>query len=57
MQPNASVAVIVNDELPAAVGVPKIVPNRVRLMPPGRMPALTVYWYGLVPPTAATSWL
>ena len=38
---------------PAAVGVPEITPDELRLKPAGRVPELTDQLYGGVPPVAA----
>ena len=44
----------VNDEVPAAVGVPLICPELPRVSPAGRVPELTDQLYGVVPPLAAS---
>ena len=49
-----SVTFTVNDEVPAAVGVPLICPELPRVSPAGRVPELTDQLYGVVPPLAAS---
>lgn len=53
----ASVAVTVKEKLPPAVGVPVSWPPLDRLMPAGRLPTVTAYVYGPVPPLAVKVWL
>ena len=56
--PKLSVAVIVKLKLPAADDVPVIAPVDVLSdRPVGKLPAVTVYVYGAVPPDAVTVWL
>ena len=51
----ASVTCIVNDTVPAAVGVPEIMPvDATKLSPAGNVPALTLQVYGVVPPLACS---
>jgi hypothetical protein len=54
LQPNASVANTVNDAGPSAVGAPLISPALLRVSPLGKLPLLTLYVYGPVPPLALT---
>jgi hypothetical protein len=54
LQPNASVAKTVNVARPSAVGVPLISPELLRVSPLGKLPLLTLYVYGPVPPLALT---
>ena len=55
MQLSASVAWIVKLYAPIALGVPEISPfEEVSDKPEGRLPALTLNVYGLVPPLAQT---
>ena len=56
--PLASVAVMVNGELPVVVGVPERTPvEAFKLSPGGRLPAVTAKVYGAVPPLAEIVWL
>jgi hypothetical protein len=51
----ASVTFTVNDTVPAVVGVPEMTPvEATRLSPAGRVPALTLQVYGVVPPLACS---
>ena len=51
----ASFTCIVNDAVPAVVGVPEMTPvDATRLSPAGSVPALTVQLYGAVPPLACS---
>jgi len=51
----ASVTCTVNDTVPAVIGVPEITPvEAARVSPAGRVPALTVQLYGVVPPVACS---
>jgi hypothetical protein len=52
-----SVAVIVNGNEPAAVGVPVIAPEPLSDKPVGKAPLVTAYVYEGVPPEAETLWL
>ena len=49
-----SLTVTVNDDVPAAVGVPLIWPEVPRVRPVGREPELSDQLYGVVPPLAAS---
>ena len=49
-----SVTLIVKLNVPAAVGVPEIVPVEDRVRPAGKAPALMLQLYGTVPPLAAS---
>ena len=49
-----SLTFTVNDEVPAAVGVPLICPELPRVSPAGREPELSDQLYGVVPPLAAS---
>jgi hypothetical protein len=40
--------------VPAAVGVPEIVPAALRVSPAGSEPVTTDHWYGLTPPDASS---
>jgi len=50
-----SVTPTVNDEVPAAVGVPVICPKPFRVKPCGKVPEPTDQEYGAVPPLAASA--
>jgi hypothetical protein len=50
----ASVTFTVNDDVPAAVGVPLICPAPLSVKPFGKAPALSDQVYGVAPPLAAT---
>jgi hypothetical protein len=51
----ASFTCTVNDPVPAAVGVPEIMPvEATRLNPAGNVPTLTLQLYGVVPPLACS---
>ena len=53
--PEASFAVIVRLEVPVAVGVPLMTPVAgLRARPEGRVPAVMLKVYGVVPPVACT---
>ncbi len=53
-----SVAVTVNSNVPACVGVPERTPVVVfRSSPPGSAPAATAKVYGALPPLAVRVWL
>jgi hypothetical protein len=49
-----SVTFIVKAKVPAAFGVPEIVPVEDMVRPPGNAPELTLQLYGVVPPLAAS---
>ena len=49
-----SVAVTVNLLAPAAVGVPEMTPELLKLSPPGKLPEVTLQLMEPVPPVAAT---
>ena len=49
-----SVAVAVNAKLPAAVGVPEISPEPLKVKPPGKLPLLTLQLTVPVPPEDAS---
>src|SRR4051794_8742307 len=58
VQPAASVAVMVNVNVPAVVGVPVIAPEPpLRTSPVGSAPLEMVNVYGAVPPEPETVWL
>ena len=58
VQPFASVAVTVNVNVPAVVGVPEMRPLPVLSdSPVGSAPAVMLYVYGPVPPLAVMVWL
>jgi hypothetical protein len=48
-----SVTFTVNDDVPAAVGVPLICPELLRVNPAGNVPEEIDQLYGVVPPLAA----
>jgi hypothetical protein len=52
--PSLSVAVTAKFELAAAVGVPEIVPDGLRVSPAGRAPPVTLQPYGALPPVACS---
>ena len=54
VQPNESVAVMVNDLDPSESGIPLIAPPVVKVNPAGTDPAVTAYEYGDLPPEALT---
>jgi hypothetical protein len=52
----ASFTCTVNDTVPVVVGVPEIAPvDATRLNPVGRVPAITLQLYGVVPPLACSA--
>jgi hypothetical protein len=57
VQPLLSVAVIVNEELPWAVGVPESTPDTESDNPAGRVPDVTANVTGAAPPVAVMVWL
>jgi hypothetical protein len=56
MELAASMAVIVKEYVPTAVGMPEII-LALRESPGGREPEVTAEVYGLVPPLGVMSWL
>jgi hypothetical protein len=52
-----SVTVTVKFALPAAVGVPEIVPELLSVNPAGSAPAVSVQVKGVMPPLAVRVWL
>jgi hypothetical protein len=57
VHPLSSVAVIVNVNGPAALGVPPSVPDPDSVSPAGSVPEVTANVYGEVPPVALIVWL
>jgi hypothetical protein len=53
----ASVTRTVKLGLPAAVGVPLITPDALRVSPAGKDPEASVQAYGVAPPAAESCWL
>jgi hypothetical protein len=52
-----SVTVTVKAAVPAAVGVPEIVPELLGVSPAGSAPAVSVQVKGVTPPIAVRAWL